>query len=99
MVEACISAYSQTVAMCPGGHWRKLDNGGREPVTNSALARILKKPNDYQSISDLLLNLTRRLYEKGAGFGLAIRNNRGEIAELHWMRDGSPVLADGGSIF
>ena len=29
MVEACISAYSQTIAMCPGGHWRKLDNGGR----------------------------------------------------------------------
>jgi phage portal protein BeeE len=75
MVEACVSAYSQTVAMCPGGHWRSLGNGGRELVTNSALSRIIKRPNDYQSMSDLLLNLTRRLYDKGESFGLAIRND------------------------
>jgi hypothetical protein len=85
MVEACVSAYSQTVAMCPGDHWRKLANGGRERVTGSALTRILRQPNDYQSISDFLLNLTRRLYERGEAFAVAIRNNRGEIAELHHL--------------
>lgn len=99
MVEACISAYSQTVAMCPGDHWRKLANGGRERVTGSALTRILKAPNDYQSISDFLLNLTRRLYDKGEAFALAIRNNRSEIVELHIMRNGAPRLATDGSIF
>lgn len=99
MVEACISAYAQTVAMCPGDHWRRLDNGGRERVENSALSRILRRPNDYQSMSDLLLNLTRRLYERGEAFGLGIRNNRGEIAEVHWMRNGAPRLASDGSIF
>src|ERR1700758_555651 len=55
MVEACVSAYSQTVPMCPGNHWRKLDNGGRERVVNSALTRILRQPNEYQSISDFML--------------------------------------------
>jgi HK97 family phage portal protein len=99
MVEACVSAYAQTVAMCPGDHWKKLDNGGRERVTTSALQRIMKRPNDYQSISDLMLNLTRRLYERGEGFGLAIRNNRGEISELHQMRHGCPRVAQDGSIF
>lgn len=99
MVEACVSAYSQTVAMCPGDHWRKLANGGRERVATSALTRILKRPNDYQSSSDLLLNLTRRLYERGEAFGLAIRNNRGEITEIHLMRSGTPRLAVDGSIF
>jgi HK97 family phage portal protein len=99
MVEACVSAYSQTVAMCPGDHWRKLDNGGRVRVKTSALTRIMKRPNDYESISDLLLNLTRRLYDKGEAFGLAIRNNRGEIAELHLMRTGYPRIAADGSIF
>lgn len=99
MVEACISAYSQTVAMCPGDHWRKLANGGRERVTTSALTRILKKPNDYQSISDFLLNLTRRLYECGEGFAVAIRNNREEITELHLMRHGYPRVASDGSVF
>lgn len=99
MVEACISAYSQTVAMCPGDHWRKLPNGGRERVTGSALTRILKSPNDYQTISDLLLNLTRRLYEDGNAYALAVRNNRNEIVELHLMRYGYPRIAFDGSIF
>ena len=99
MVEACISAYSQTIAMCPGGHWRKLDNGGRELVTTSALSRIIKSPNDYQTMSDLMLNLTRRLYERGEAFALAIRNDRQEIAELHLMKTGQPMVAVDGSIF
>lgn len=99
MVEACVSAYAQTVAMCPGDHWRTTPDGGRERVTNSALARVLRRPNDYQSISDLLLNLTRRVYEIGEGFGVAIRNDRSEAAELHLMRYGYPVIGEDGSVF
>lgn len=99
MVEACVSAYSQTVAMCPGAHKRSTGDGGTEIVTNSALSRILKRPNDYESMSDFLLNVTRRTYTKGEAFGLAIRNNRGEITEIHRMREGAPVLAVDGSIF
>lgn len=99
MVEACVSAYAQTVAMCPGDHWIKLDNGGRERVAGSALSRIIRSPNDYQSISDFLLNLTRRLYSQGEAFALAVRNARGEIAELHLMRHGSATIGEDGSVF
>lgn len=99
IVEACISAYAQTIAMCPGDHWRKLDNGGRKRVTGSALTRIIRRPNDYQSSSDFLLNLTRQLYSHGEAFGLAIRNDRFEIAEIHFMRFGSAMVAADGSVF
>lgn len=99
MVEACVSAYAQTVAMCPGDHWRKLPNGGRERVAGSALSRVIRRPNDYQTISDFLLNLTRTVYMRGESFGIGIRNDRGEIAELHLMRDGFPMIAEDGSIF
>lgn len=99
MVEACVSAYAQTVAMCPGDHWRKLDNGGRERIATSALTRIVRRPNDYQSFSDILLNLTRTLYTTGEAFGIGIRNARGEIQEFHLMRTGKPVIAGDGSIF
>lgn len=99
MVEACVSSYSQTVAMCPGSHKKSTGDGGTEVVTNSALSRILKRPNDYESMSDFLLNATRRLYTKGEAYGLAIRNDRGEIKEIHRMREGAPVLAVDGSIF
>lgn len=99
MVEACVSAYAQTVAMCPGDHWRKLENGGRERVAGSALTRILRRPNDYQSASDFLLNLTRALYGNGEAFALAGRNNRGEISEIHLMRTGYALVGTDGSIF
>jgi len=99
MLEACISAYAQTVPMCAGDHWRRLDNGGRERVTNSALSRIMRRPNDYQSISDFLLNLTRRLYECGNAYAVAVRNDRAEISELHLMRTGAATVAEDGSIF
>ena len=99
IVEACQAAYAQTVAMCPGDHWRKLGNGGRERVKNSALTRVIRKPNDYQSASDFLLTLTRTLYRKGETFGLAVRNDRYEISEIHLMRNGTVRLAGDGSIF
>lgn len=103
MVEACVSAYSQTIAMCPGDHWRTLGNGGRERVTtaNSALARILRKPNDYQTISDLMLNLSRSLYCEGNAYALALRNDRNEVSELHLMnpRQCSATVAVTGEIF
>jgi HK97 family phage portal protein len=103
MVEACVSAYAQTVAMCPGDHWVRRDDGGRDrkDPAQSALARILRNPNDYQSISDFLLNLTRSLYADGNAYALAIRNNRAEIAELHLMepRSCGCRIAEDGSIF
>jgi HK97 family phage portal protein len=102
MVEACVSAYAQTVAMCPGDHWRANEKGGRDRVTNTALARILRHPNAYQSISDFLLNATRQLYLDGNAYALAIRNDRYEIAELHLMdsaRSRPYVAAETGDIF
>jgi HK97 family phage portal protein len=101
IVEACIAAYSQTVAMCPGSHWRANNRGGRTRVTNSAASRILQSPNDYQSPSDFLLNLTRSLYAEGNAYALALRNDRFEIDELHLMdpRQSRPMVAITGDIF
>lgn len=99
MVEACVSAYAQTVAMCPGAHWRTEADGGRTLVTNSSLYRFLKKPNEYQSISDYMLNLVSTMYNNGEAFALASRNNRGEIDALHLMKDGGAVVAEDGSVF
>lgn len=102
MVEACVSAYSQTVAMCPGDHWKiNKETNGRDRVTNSALSRILKSPNAYQTISDFLLNAVRNVYEDGNAYALALRNNRFEIEELHLMNPRSSVaqVAYNGEIF
>jgi len=101
MVEACVSAYAQTVAMCAGDHWISTKKGGRERVTTSALSRILRHPNSYQSMADFMLNLTRQLYLDGNAYALAFRNDRYEIEELHLMdsRKCTPKVALGGDIF
>jgi HK97 family phage portal protein len=101
-VSACVSSYAQTVAMCPGTHWRKNpETNGRERVSTSALSRILREPNKYQSISDFLLNLTGDLYDEGAAYALAFRNTRFEISDLHLMdsRQCWPRIAETGDIF
>jgi HK97 family phage portal protein len=101
IVEACVSAYAQTVAMCPGDHWKSNDKGGRTRITNSALSRILRYPNDYQSISDFMMNLTRNLYLTGNAYALALRNDRFEIDELHPMDPdiSRPMVASTGDVF
>ena len=101
VVEACIASYAQTIAMCPGDHWRKKKNGGRERVTNSALSRNLREPNSYQSISDFMMHAVRDLYSDGNCYALALRNDRFEIDELHLMRANLclPRLSEDGEIF
>jgi len=98
VVYACRQAYAQTISMCAGTHWQSSDDGGRERVTKSALSRILKRPNSYQSPTDFFLYLTDCLYGEGAAFALALRNNRAEIVELHLMdpaRCSARVAANG----
>jgi HK97 family phage portal protein len=99
IVQACVSAYAQTAAMCPGSHWRVKPDGGRERVTNSALSRVLHRPNEYQTPSDFVLNLTSQLYRTGNAYALALRNNRNEIIELHLMSHGTPMVAMTGDVF
>jgi HK97 family phage portal protein len=101
IVHSCIAAYSQTAAMCPPTHWRSTGDGGRERVTNSALSRVLVKPNTYQSSSDFVLNLVGALYTDGNAYAYATRNNRYEVAELHLMDSGSSGawVASNGEVF
>lgn len=99
MVEACVSAYAQTIAMCPGDHWVTNPDGGVKAVTTSALSRILRRPNSYQSPSDLMMNMTRRLYTYGEAFALVLRNARTEVEEIHLMPQGSVRIGEDGSIF
>lgn len=101
MVQACVSAYAETVAMCPGNHWKWAKDTGRERVTGSALVRILKRPNDYLSISDFLMNAVGQLYRQGNAYALVERNERFEPKALHLMdsRQCAARLAQTGEIF
>jgi HK97 family phage portal protein len=85
IVEACVSAYAQTIAMCPGTHKRTKQGGGDEIVTTSALSRILRQPNENQTRSDFLLMLVRSLLLHGNAYAIAERNDRFEVSGLQLM--------------
>lgn len=84
IVEACVAAYAQTVAQCPPYHKRKLKNGGTEILTNTPLAKLLRRPNEYQTSSDFFLNLERSLQLTGNGEVYTPRNG-GTISAMHLL--------------
>jgi len=84
IVEACVWAYVRAIAQLPGYHRQELNNGGTETITTSALARLLRNPNPYQTPSDFLVHLIRSLLLNGNSYWIAQRNDRGEATALHW---------------
>src|SRR5262245_7047446 len=84
IVEACTWAYIRAIAQLPGYHKRELGNGGTETVFTSALSRVLRAPNGYQSPSDFLVHLVRSLLLTGNSYWIAQRNDRNEVTALHW---------------
>lgn len=82
---ACVTLYCRTIAQLPGMHRRALANGGTETITTSALSRVLKKPNEYQTRSDLMFNAVASLLFEGNAYALALRNDRFEIDSLHLL--------------
>jgi HK97 family phage portal protein len=82
-VEACVSALSQTVSMCPINHYEDQPTGEQERKWGSNVERVLKQPNNYQSRTGFFNNAIRSLYLRGNAFAVAVRNDVGTIRELH----------------
>jgi HK97 family phage portal protein len=63
-------------------------------VENSALSRVLRRPNEYETASNFMLNLVHSLYSEGNAFALALRSERFEVTTLHLMdsRQSSPFV-------
>ena len=84
-VQACTDAYAHTLATLLAYHYKLDDEGTKEYIESSALARILHKPNSYQTRSDFMLNLVKNLMLRGNGYAVGTRNDRSEINALHVM--------------
>lgn len=84
-VNGCVDAYAQTIASIPIRHLRRNSKGGKDVVDGSAFNRLMKKPNAYQTRSDLNLNMIRNLLFTGNAYLLGVRGPRNDFAELHLM--------------
>lgn len=95
-LEACLGAYAQTIAQIRPYHEREQDNGakGRVRVFNSALSRLLRNPNSYQTSSDFWLNGVRSLLASGAMHAVAQRNDRNEVESWHLVGRGTNAYVE-----
>src|SRR4051812_26687472 len=71
IVDAGVWAYVRALAQLPGYHMEERDNGGREMLSTTALSRILRVPNTYQTRSDFLTHGIRSLLYDGNWYSLA----------------------------
>lgn len=92
--EGGIDAYAQSAALMSAYHYRMKDDGGKERIKTSALSRVLRNPNPYQTYSDFRVFLVRQLLATGNAYAVATRNDRNEVTALHPITFGScaPII-------
>lgn len=93
-VYTCVSIISEEIARLDIKHWRDLPGGGREQVTTSPAAKVLRRPNQYQTTSDFMLGLMGQVLILGAGYATAQRDRANRIAALYPQdaRSASPQI-------
>ena len=85
VVQACVDSYAQTIASVHPFHMRFNDDETKERVFSTSQARVLRRPNSYQTRSDFYLNLVESVLFHGNGYAVAQRNDRNEIVEFHLL--------------
>lgn len=101
-VEACISALSQTTAMCPIYHLVEGADGAITRKNGSNAERVMRDPNPYNTRSLFMNNAIRSMYFTGNAYAVARRDDRGAVGELHLMdpRSTRAVMdAETGNVF
>ena len=101
-VFACWRIISEELARVPLQVIRVNDAGIREVVTNKAPTRVFRRPNAYQTGSDLKMALTQSLLSDGNAYAFGLRNDRFEITEVYPINPNKVdvyVAQDDGSVY
>ena len=69
--------------MLPIRHMKEDGKGGMVEVKNSAVFRVMRKPNPYQTKSEFFVDLVRKMLLTGNGYGVCERNGRFEISAIY----------------
>ena len=91
---------AKAVSQCRPKHI-KTSKGKVETLTNTTAAKVMHRPNDYETWNQWVTNAVAGMMFEGESFSLAKRDNRGNITSLHIMPAGtcSPYIAEDGSLF
>jgi HK97 family phage portal protein len=84
-IEACVSALSQTLAMCPVHHLSSEDNGEDKRLFASQAERVLLRPNEHTSGTLFFNDLVRSLYFHGNGYAFATRDGNRAVNAMYLL--------------
>jgi HK97 family phage portal protein len=79
---SCVSILSEDVAKLPVQMFRRLPNGGKAEVRDHYLAKILRKPNDWQTRLEFIEQMTVNLILRGNAYAPITRDARGIPEQL-----------------
>lgn len=88
-VYACVMATAKAISSCPPSHKVVGDGGRIVSSTTSPASRILRKPNDYQTWPQFILNAIATMLFDGESFILIRRDDRYAPMALHLMPRGT----------
>jgi len=94
---AAVMANARAVSQCLPKHIRTLDDGNRETQMSSAVSRIFRRPNNYETFSQYILNCVAQMLFDGESFSLATRDEAGNVIRLDRMESNScvPHISEG----
>lgn len=97
---AAISLIADAIALLPGGHYRRLPNGSKQPVTGTPLARWFIKPNSMQTRSEFMNAGVRLLLSKGNAVAFGVRDDDDQPIATYWA-EGYSIYIDpeSGAVF
>lgn len=99
-VYSCVSIIADDISKLPLQIWQKNERGKTE-VTNTAVYRVLMKPNHYQTRIDFFLYLISSYLLEGNGYAYIDRDGTGAPAALYPLppTDVQIAVSDDGSVF
>lgn len=100
-VFACVSIISSDLAKLPARVLKTRPDGGTEAVPEHPVARLLNRPNGYQTRVDFVQQFVASLLLAGNAYAFKARDAKGAISALHVL-DAARVralLTDAGEAF
>jgi HK97 family phage portal protein len=100
-VMACVMILAEDIAKLPVGLFRRLPNGGKEPVQDHYLSRLFMEPNDWQTRVEYMQEIMGHLLLRSNAYSVILRDDRGKPTELVPIHPNRVTLfeAPGGEYF
>jgi HK97 family phage portal protein len=83
IVYSCVIAYCRVISACWAKHIRITEGGRHEHVKTSWQARLLRKPNSYETFYQFIFNIVGDMLFRGACLVIIARDNRNVPISLY----------------